>query len=90
MKRASYFFIFFLLIILTFILGVRYGQKVEKTNKVIDTLLKITPTIAAVSPTPITYQEYKSKKWGIKYTFPSNLEVKESASAPAVLFQIKK
>lgn len=43
MKKASYVFIFFLVLILIFILGVRYGQKVEKNNKVVDYILSITP-----------------------------------------------
>ena len=88
MKKASYFFIFFLIIILVFILGVRYGQRVEKANKVIDSMTKISPTITA-SPTPITYKEYKSKKFGIKFTYPADLDIKESATAPAILFQAK-
>lgn len=43
MKKASYVFIFFLVLILIFILGVRYGQTVEKNNKVVDYILSITP-----------------------------------------------
>lgn len=43
MKKASYFFIFFLFIVLIFILGIRYGQRVEKNNKVVDFILSITP-----------------------------------------------
>ena len=43
MKKTSYFFLFFLLVVLIFILGVRYGQKVEKNNKIVDYILSITP-----------------------------------------------
>jgi len=43
MKKTSYIFIFLLVLILIFILGVRYGQKVEKNNKVVDYILSITP-----------------------------------------------
>lgn len=43
MKIKSYIFIVALLIILFFILGVRYGQKVEKNNKIVDYVLSITP-----------------------------------------------
>ena len=43
MKIKPYLFLFSLVVILTFILGVRYGQKVEKNNKVVDYLLSITP-----------------------------------------------
>lgn len=43
MKTKPYLFLFFLIVILVFILGVRYGQKVERNNKVVDYLLSITP-----------------------------------------------
>lgn len=43
MKKTSYVFLFFLFVVLIFILGVRYGQKVEKNNKVVDYILSITP-----------------------------------------------
>jgi len=90
MKLKSYFFLIFLFIILVFILGVRHGQRVEKNNKVVDYLLKITPTLPAPSPTPIKYVNYKSKKWGLKFTYPAGLEIKEDATAPAILFEMKK
>jgi hypothetical protein len=57
---------------------------------VVDYILKITPTKTVPSPTPVKYIDYKSKKWGIKFTFPSNLEIKEDATAPAILFNNKK
>ena len=43
MKIKPYLFLFFLVVILVFILGVRYGQRVERNNKVVDYILKITP-----------------------------------------------
>jgi len=52
MRKTSYFFILFLVLILIFILGVRYGQKIEKNNKVVDYILKISPYPLA-SPKPI-------------------------------------
>ncbi len=90
MKKTSYFFIFFLIFVLIFILGVRYGQKVEKNNKIVDYVLSITPTPIPPTPTPVKYLDYKSKKWGLKFTYPSNLEIKESSDAPSILFEIKK
>lgn len=90
MKIKPYLFLFFLVVLLTFILGVRYGQRVEKNNKVVDYLLKIpTPTIK-ISPTPPIYKEYKSKKWGLIFTYPANLEIKEDASMPAILLKYGK
>lgn len=43
MKIKSYIFLVVLLLILFFILGVRYGQSIEKNNKVVDYILSITP-----------------------------------------------
>lgn len=43
-KIIPYLFITFLLIVLVFILGVRYGQRVEKTNKTITYLISLTPS----------------------------------------------
>lgn len=90
MKLKSYFFLIFLFVVLVFILGVRYGQKVEKNNKVIDYLLRLPSPTVPISPTPPAYTEYKSKKWGLKFTYPANLEIKEDATAPAVLFKYGK
>lgn len=90
MKIKSYLFLFFLICILIFILGVRYGQNVEKNNKVINYLLSITPTSLPPTPIPVKYKDYKSKKWGLKFTYPAGLEIKEDATAPAILFEIKK
>jgi len=90
MKLKPYLFLFFLIVILAFILGVRYGQKVEKNNKTIDYLLKLPTPTMPVTPTPVRYIEYKSKKWGLKFTYPANLDIKENATMPAILFDLKK
>ncbi|TRZ52056.1 hypothetical protein D4R99_03420 [bacterium] len=89
MKIKPYLFLFSLAIILVFILGVRYGQGIEKNNKVVDYLLSITPTPKNPTPTPIKYIDYQSKKWGLKFTFPADLEVKESSKTPEILFEVK-
>lgn len=89
MKKGSYLFIYFLLLVFIFILGVRYGQRVEKNNKVVDYFLSITPTPKPPTPTPVKYSEYKSKKWGLKFTYPENLKVKESTAASEIFFEIK-
>ena len=90
MKNKPYLLLIVLTIVLAFILGVRYGQRVEKTNKTIDYLLTITPTPRQPTPTPAKYKEYKSKRWGLKFTLPENLAVKEDATSPAIMFELKK
>ncbi len=84
-----FLFIFFLILVLAFVLGFRYGQRVEKNNKAVDFMLSITPTRSPSPTPPIQYKDFKSKKWGLKFTYPANLEIKEDATAPAVLFKIK-
>ena len=81
-----------LLLILFFILRVRYGQKVEKANKVIDFLLSITPTkkpTPTPSPTPLILKEYKSQRWGLRFKYPKNFEIKESTNTPEILIAPK-
>lgn len=48
-RKLPYLFLFSLIVILTFILGVKYGKKVEQANKINSYLLKITPS---ASPKP--------------------------------------
>jgi len=90
MKLKSYLLLFLLVLVLTFILGVRYGQRVEKANKVINYLLSITPTnppAGGPSPTSFKYATSESKIWKIKYTYPSYLKIKEDPTKSAVLFE---
>ena len=90
MKPKSIIFVALLFVILAFILGVRYGQRVEKANKAIDYLQSLPTPTAPIISTPITYREYKSKKYGLKFTYPSNLEIKESTNSPEILLEMKK
>ena len=91
-KPKTFVFIVILLLILFFILGVRYGQKVEKANKVVDFLLSITPTkkpTPTPSPTPLIFKEYKSQRWGLRFKYPKNFEIKESTNTPEILIAPK-
>ncbi|MGB9883597.1 MAG: hypothetical protein ACPLRN_03745 [Microgenomates group bacterium] len=82
-----YLFLVFLIIILVFIIGVRYGQSVEKANKVIDYFLSITPT-KPPTPTPTwTMTDYKSKKYQIKIVYPSFLKVEESTKEAQIILK---
>lgn len=74
MKTKPYLFLFFLIVILVFILGVRYGQRVEKNNKIVDYLLSITPYP--------TYTPYPPKDEGGVPT--------KNASISPTLFNLKK
>jgi hypothetical protein len=87
-KPKTLVLIVVLLLILFFILGVRYGQKVEKANKVVDFLLSITPPPTPTktpTPTLLIFEEYKSKRWGLRFKYPKNFEIKESTNSPEIL-----
>jgi len=84
-----YLFLLTLFIVLVFIVGVRYGQYVEKTNKIINYTLSITPT-KPPTPTPTwVFEEYKSKKWGVKFSYPSFLEIKEATNETKIIIDLK-
>ena len=87
MKLKSYILIIVLIVVLVFILGVRYGQSIEKNNKIVDKLLSVTPTSSPIPTPTITYKEYKSKKYGVKISYPAFLEIKESATTGAILLK---
>lgn len=90
-KLTPYIFLAILLVILAFILGTRYGQKVEQTNKVVNYLISLPPTKPPLpTPTPWKEEDYKSKKWGLHFYFPSFLKVKEDPTSSAVYFELKK
>ena len=77
-KLLPYFFLLFLVIILVFIIGVRYGQRVEKTNKTIDYVLSLTPTKPVTSPKPVEYKKYVNSTCGIEFLYRSTMTKKES------------
>ncbi len=84
-KNLPYFFLFFLFIILVFILGVRYGQKVERTNKTISYLLKISPT-ATPKPTlpPLAFHTYNHVGCAVSFLVPNLIEKTKESSTSAL------
>lgn len=71
MKIKPYVFLFVLLVVLFFILGVRYGQQVEKTNKTINYLISIPPTKPPPTATPLKFDTYKNSDCGVSFMYPS-------------------
>ena len=78
MKIKSYALLSILALILFFIIGVRYGQNVEKTNKVINYILSITPTKSPSPTKQLEFQTYINKSCGIQFLYPAYLEKTES------------
>lgn len=88
-KIGPYIFIAILVIVLFFILGVRYGQKVEKTNKTIDYVISLTPA-KNPTPPPIGFKPYSSKVCGLSFLYPDTLSLDKEATDTAEFFQDKK
>lgn len=84
-KTLPYLFLAFLLAVLLFIVGIRYGQYVEQTNR---TSVTVTPS---PSPTPIptkiplSFTEYTHTGCQISFLVPNELE-KTSESSSSALF----
>ena len=85
-KSLPYSFLAFLFAILLFILGVRYGQQVEKVNKVISYIKSIppSPTVAPTAP-PLAFSEYTHAGCKISFLIPNELE-KSTESSSSALF----
>lgn len=81
MKAKPYIFLLVLVAILIFILGTRYGQNVEKTNKTINYLISLPPTKPPPKIKPLDYLTYKSTTCGISFIYPNNLIYKERTNA---------
>ncbi|MBI3620542.1 hypothetical protein HY214_05385 [Candidatus Roizmanbacteria bacterium] len=78
-KSGPVFFLGSLLVILAFIVGVRYGQRVEKTNKAIDRYLSTTPVTSAAPATVLEFKTYKNSGCGVRFLLPTVLNpVKET------------
>lgn len=81
-KRGPALLITALIIILVFIVGVRYGQRVEKTNKNVEVLLSLPPTKPVPTQPPVAYETYDGVACGAEFLFPDSLKVdKESSQA---------
>lgn len=71
MKKKPYIFLFVLFVILFFIIGVRYGQKVEQANKTISSYLSLPPT-KPIEPTRSSeFETYSHKACGISFLHPA-------------------
>jgi hypothetical protein len=84
MNKAPLILLFALLVTLIFILGVRYGQHVEKTNETVSVLLSIPPTKPVPTETPLGFRTYSSKSCDLEFTYPKSLKIeKESTNSAA-------
>lgn len=85
-KTTPYFFLGFLLLVLLFIIGVRYGQHVEKTNKLTNYLVSMAPSATpAPSTVPLAFKTYKHTPCGVQFLLPSSFTTVKEGSEGAML-----
>jgi len=75
-----------LAIILFFIIGVRFGQRVERTNKTLSSQAKVTP-VRALSPTiPLMFESYTHASCGAQFLYPNTVrKISESSTSAQFL-----
>lgn len=83
MKTKPYLFLLILLILLTFILGVRYGQKVEKTNKTINYLISLPPTQPPFPTTVLETKKFLHKGCSVSFSYPAWWKVEKQSTQSA-------
>lgn len=85
-KTTPYFFLGFLLLVLLFIVGVRYGQRVERTNKLTSYLVSIVPSATlAPSTAPLAFKTYKHALCGVQFLLPISFTTVKEGSEGAML-----
>lgn len=82
-KPGPYILFFILVAIIIFIIGIRYGQNVEKANKIIDFEASIPPTKSIPTDIPLEFKNYKNSDCGIGFIYPANLTIQGSSSDSA-------
>ncbi|MCX6730678.1 MAG: hypothetical protein NTZ55_02420 [Candidatus Roizmanbacteria bacterium] len=90
-KAVPYMFLALLLAVLLFILGVRYGQSVEKVNKTISYLVSLppSPTVAPTLP-PLGFSTYTHSDCGVSFLIPNLIEKTKEGSNSALFSTQKK
>lgn len=88
--KKPFIFLFILLIIFFFIIGVRYGQRVEKANKIIDYALSLPPS-PTLQPTqvPLEFKTLTIKQCSLQFVYPNFLNPEKETSTSAVLIKEK-
>lgn len=90
MKAKPYIFLLVLVALLIFILGVRYGQNVEKTNKNINYLISLPPTQPPLPTTILDTKTYLHNGCSVSFLHPAWWEnTKETTQSAVFSFENK-
>jgi hypothetical protein len=83
-RRGPYFLITALLLILFFIVGVRYGQRIERTNESVSYTLSITPTPPSIIDIS-KFEKYESSLCDLEFLYPKSLVILDETTPSANL-----
>lgn len=87
LKKISVIFLLTLFITLVFIIGVRHGERIEKTNKVFNYLISIPPSpTLQPTQTKLEFRTYKHNGCKIQFLHPSFL-IKQKTSSQSAKFE---
>ena len=82
-KIGPYILVTSLVLVLIFIVGLRYGQSVEKSNKKVEFTLSLPPTKIPPTSIPLEFKTYVHKICGIQFLYPSSLNIQKESSSGA-------
>lgn len=83
MQKAPLILLITLTCILVFVIGLRYGQYVERTNKQNAVGVSITPAPKTIPKKPVSYSSFKHKGCGVEILIPTSLSKASESSTSA-------
>lgn len=89
-RKLPFYFLGALFILLVFMIGLRYGQQVERVNKITSYLISIPPS-PTKTPTlpPFSLIAYHHKNCDVSFSFPNSFHIEKETSMSANLVEGK-
>lgn len=86
-KVIPYLFLGFLCIVLFFVIGVRYGQSVQKANESLPMPTAVPTSLPSPTDKPLQFNTLSHDGCRISFLYPSSLEIDRTATNGAMLRQ---
>jgi len=86
-KTVPYLFLGLLCIVLFFVIGVRYGQSVQKANQTVPTPTGAPSATPAPPDKPLRFNSFSHEGCRLSFLYPSSLEIDRTATNGAMFRQ---